>query len=363
ALMYSGKGRKYFQRNDSTASILTDTISSASNMGINYIEMPLNITYKIPMGSKAQFLLSAGPYVGFFYSGTQKSETRIYSSNDFKSEEVNLETGNGQGKVKTFDAGFNVRAGFELGNVLITGFMTQGLTSFYTAAYDGTFKHHVKGLSLGFWLNKPTPPATPKKVVLPVKEVAVAPKIIPDTDGDGLNDEVDACPNQPGSVEFNGCPIPDSDGDGLNDKEDKCPSDPGPKENGGCPVPVVKADTIQKEVVQKPNFVTRYILFKAGNDKLTDTSSAPLDEVFKVLMSHPGLKLNIEGYTDASGITAHNQALSEKRAAAVKRYLTGKGIDKNRIISKGLGSTKPLDTNKTAEGRANNRRVELKLIQ
>ena len=83
AIMYSSKGRKYFQRNDSTNTFLTDTISSASNMGVNYMEMPLNLTYKIPLGARASFLLSAGPYVGFFYSGRQKTETRIYSSNDF----------------------------------------------------------------------------------------------------------------------------------------------------------------------------------------------------------------------------------------------------------------------------------------
>ena len=64
--------------------------------------------------------------------------------------------------MQTFDAGYNFRAGFELGNVLLTGFMSQGLTSFYTASYEGTFKHNVKGLSLGFWLNKVTEPANSK---------------------------------------------------------------------------------------------------------------------------------------------------------------------------------------------------------
>jgi OOP family OmpA-OmpF porin len=390
SLMYSSKGRKYYHSTDSTASVITDTISAASNMGINYIEFPLNVTYKIPLSSKAKFLLSAGPYVGFFYSGKQKFETRIYSTNNFKSEEAKLETGKSEGKINTFDAGFNVRAGFEIGNVLITGFMSQGLTSFYTASYDGSFRHQVKGLSVGFWLNKVQEPIKPVKVQIPVKPAV--PKVIPDTDGDGLNDEKDACPDKPGTieyngcpvpdsdgdglndkadacpdkpgpVEFNGCPIPDSDGDGLNDKEDKCPSDPGTIENNGCPAPAVLADTVRKEVVKKLNFAAQNILFNANSDQLTDASATPLNEVFQVLENHPSIKLRIEGHTDASGNPEINKELSEKRALSVKKYLTEKGIEDNRLMSIGFGSEKPVATNKTPAGRAKNRRVELKLIQ
>jgi outer membrane protein OmpA-like peptidoglycan-associated protein len=59
---------------------------------------------------------------------------------------------------------------------------------------------------------------------------------IPDTDKDGINDEEDKCPNQAGLAKYNGCPIPDTDGDGINDEEDKCPSQAGPASNNGCPV-------------------------------------------------------------------------------------------------------------------------------
>ena len=78
-----------------------------------------------------------------------------------------------------------------------------------------------------------------------------------------------------------------------------------------------------------------------------------------MLKDHPDLKLTIEGHTDNVGDAAANQALSEKRAAAVKAFLVEKGVDAARLESKGLGATKPKAANETAEGRQTNRRVEL----
>jgi outer membrane protein OmpA-like peptidoglycan-associated protein len=78
-----------------------------------------------------------------------------------------------------------------------------------------------------------------------------------------------------------------------------------------------------------------------------------------MLKSHSDLKLTIEGHTDNVGDAAANQALSDKRAAAVKAYLVEKGIDASRLEAKGLGATKPKAGNDTAEGRQTNRRVEL----
>lgn len=78
-----------------------------------------------------------------------------------------------------------------------------------------------------------------------------------------------------------------------------------------------------------------------------------------MLNDHADLKLTIEGHTDNVGNAASNQSLSEKRAAAVVAYLSAQGIDAGRLSAKGLGATKPADTNDTPEGRQNNRRVEL----
>jgi outer membrane protein OmpA-like peptidoglycan-associated protein len=364
-IIYMEKGRKYYMKNDTATSILTDTISSAYTLGVNYIDIPLNLTYKIPLSKKANFFLSAGPYIVFFYSGKQKNETRIYSSNTFKDEEVRLESGKDINKFKTFDAGWNARAGFEIGNVILSGFMSEGLTSFYTASYDGTFKHQVRGASIGIWLNKVKQQAKPAKkpIVIPPApkpEPKVEPVIVPDSDGDGMNDQSDACPTVAGVVEFNGCPIPDSDGDGLKDTEDKCPTEAGSRDNNGCPE--VKP-VITKVMEEKVSFVARNIFFKASSDQLTTSSIAPLDEVVKLLNEQPLLKLQIDGHTDSTGRNETNLQLSKLRAQSVKNYLTGKGIDASRLTATGYGSAKPLQSNATPEGRSRNRRVELKLAQ
>ena len=378
-IMYMEKGRKFYMRNDTATSIATDTISSSYNLGVNYIDIPLNLTYKVPLSKKASFFVSAGPYIGFFYNGKQKNETRIYSSNSFKDEEVRLESGNDNGKFKTFNAGVNARAGFEIGNVMLSGFLSEGLTNAYTASYDGTFKHQLRGVSLGIWLNKVKPPVKAAKVVQVIDTdddgvedkadkcpyVAGSKKYngcpVPDTDGDGMNDEADACPTVAGDVNFNGYPVPDSDGDGVLDSEDKCTTEPGTKANNGCPE--VKRDTIAKVIEEKVTFAAKNILFMASSDKLTESSNAPLNEVVKVLTENPTLKLQIEGHTDSTGSADMNLKLSKQRAESVKNYLTSKGIDSVRLTATGYGSSKPLQSNETFEGRRINRRVELKLAQ
>lgn len=178
---------------------------------------------------------------------------------------------------------------------------------------------------------------------------------IPDTDGDGINDEDDSCITIPGVVKYHGCPIPDSDGDGINDEEDKCPSEPGPKENHGCPV-------LNQTIVKKVELAAQRIFFKTGSYELLQKSYKALDEVVFVLKSNPSVQLLIEGHTDNVGSQEENQLLSENRAAAVMDYLVLKGgISKSRLSAKGYGYSKPVSSNKTAEGRALNRRVELKI--
>jgi outer membrane protein OmpA-like peptidoglycan-associated protein len=76
---------------------------------------------------------------------------------------------------------------------------------------------------------------------------------IPDTDGDGINDEVDKCPNERGTEKYGGCPIPDSDKDGINDEEDKCPNEAGTAKYQGCPIPDSDKDGINDEEDKCPN--------------------------------------------------------------------------------------------------------------
>ena len=104
--------------------------------------------------------------------------------------------------------------------------------------------------------------------------------------------------------------------------------------------------------------VTHGILFDTGKDVIKPESLPTLKSILAFLNDNPDLKFSIEGHTDNQGNKAINQPLSEKRAVAVKTWLTGKGIEEARLKTKGFGDGKPIDSNATPEGRANNRRFE-----
>jgi outer membrane protein OmpA-like peptidoglycan-associated protein len=176
---------------------------------------------------------------------------------------------------------------------------------------------------------------------------------IPDTDKDGVNDEQDKCPDVAGVARYQGCPIPDTDKDGVNDEEDKCPSEAGPASNFGCPV-------IAQAVIDKINYAAKNIFYATGSSKLLPKSYKSLNEVAKIMADDNSLKLQIDGHTDNTGDAAKNQTLSETRAAAVKTYLASKGVDESRMTATGHGADEPAADNKTAAGRAKNRRVEMK---
>ena len=104
---------------------------------------------------------------------------------------------------------------------------------------------------------------------------------------------------------------------------------------------------------------THGILFDVSSDNIRPESTPTLKEIVAMLEEHPDLSLTIEGHTDGAGSASANLTLSDKRAAAVKDYLVDKGIDASRLDARGLGATKPVASNATAEGRQQNRRVEL----
>jgi len=107
-------------------------------------------------------------------------------------------------------------------------------------------------------------------------------------------------------------------------------------------------------------FVTQGILFDTGSDRIRPESTPTLKEIGAVLKEHPDLRILIEGHTDSVGDDAANLELSSKRAAAVKSFIVSTyGIDPGRLETRGLGETKPAASNDTAEGRQQNRRVEL----
>lgn len=115
---------------------------------------------------------------------------------------------------------------------------------------------------------------------------------------------------------------------------------------------------VYKEVTTSGKIVTHGILFDVDKATLKPQSMGTINEIYNLLKKDPSLKFEIDGYTDSTGSTQNNLVLSQQRADAVKTQLVSMGTDASRLTSKGFGSTKPIDTNTTPEGRANNRRVE-----
>lgn len=181
-------------------------------------------------------------------------------------------------------------------------------------------------------------------------------KKIKDMDGDGIADKEDACPTVAGSITTKGCP--DADKDGTADADDKCPNTPGPKSMNGCPE---KAAFDKNQVEKDLNFNAKSINFESSKDVIKSESYATLDNIVGILNDYPSAKIAIHGHTDSSGDDAMNMTLSQQRAAAVMNYFISKGINANRLSSKGFGETSPIADNGTSEGRAMNRRVEIKL--
>jgi OmpA-OmpF porin, OOP family len=218
-----------------------------------------------------------------------------------------------------------------------------------------------------------------------------------DRDGDGIIDEQDACPDEPGvpsdDPDKHGCPPPgDRDGDGILDPEDACPDEPGlPTDDPathGCPSPDRDGDGILNEVdacpdvagepnedpkkhgcpaarVEKDRIVIReQVQFAYNSDVILKASDALLEAVAKILIDNPQIKkVSIEGHTDDRGGAQFNQRLSERRAASVVKGLIKNGVDKDRLTSIGYGKDQPIADNKTEEGRTENRRVEIHIIQ
>jgi len=172
-----------------------------------------------------------------------------------------------------------------------------------------------------------------------------------DSDGDGVVDRLDRCLGTPAGarVDAQGCE-PDSDGDGVVDRLDQCPNTPrGDKVDArGCTL----ASTIQLKGVN----------FDNDSAAIRADARAILDEAAATLKRYPQIRVEVAGHTDSQADDAYNQALSQRRAQAVVDYFMQQGIEAGRLTAKGYGEAQPIADNATAEGRAGNRRVELRIL-
>ncbi|WP_428262479.1 OmpA family protein [Haliangium sp.] len=178
----------------------------------------------------------------------------------------------------------------------------------------------------------------------------------PDNDGDTVLDVDDACINEPGVVAQRGCPDPDRDGDTVVDRLDNCPDEAGDPANNGCEKKQLVAITDDKiELIDN-------VYFRTNRDVIQPRSYQLLQNVAGVLISHPQVRIRIEGHTDDRGRDAYNKALSQRRANAVRAFLIKEGVAADRLEAIGYGEERPIATNDTPEGRATNRRVDFNII-
>ncbi len=213
-----------------------------------------------------------------------------------------------------------------------------------------------------------------------------------DNDADGIADKIDDCPNdaedRDGNEDSDGCPDPDNDQDGIADRVDQCPDqaedadgfedddgcpdcdddqdgfaecpqplDKCPKEAGvapdGCPQKYTMIVVTETKIELKQT-----VFFDTRKATIKKVSFPLLDEVALALTDNPTIKVRIEGHTDSQGTDKFNLKLSQQRAASVRNYLTRKGVMADRMVATGFGEGVPIADNRTADGRAQNRRVE-----
>ena len=354
---------------------------------INYISLPLQL--KLHAGDK--FAFTAGPQIDFFLSFEDDAHTTMQKEN-FKNTSFSLFGGFElfpNNKVTFFGRYMhgltNMNANI---HVLPTEFRNRNIQAglklrlfggnqepYQAAATPAPVPPDTDGDGITDDLDKcPNQPGTAKYNGCPV----------PDTDGDGINDELDKCPNEAGTAKYNGCPVPDTDGDGINDELDKCPNEAGPAANNGCPVsdrdkdgvnddedkcPDVPGVASRQGCPEIPSDVTKSlgtaaqnITFNTGSSKLLVKSTSSLNNIVKILNDNPTLRLKIEGHTDNAGNDDSNMKLSADRAESVKSYFVSKGISADRLEVEGFGETMPIADNKTTAGRTKNNRVDIKVI-
>lgn len=376
-----------------------------------YIPGRARLTYALPLGSSASFLLGAG--------GVR---------NDYS-----------VGSGSTVEYGYTGLAGFRLRLGPILTMRLEAVADYIsnpaneTAARKDNVNHGFQaGLSVPLY-NDVGPARPPKRQPVRVAEAPPTPEtiqapVVVDTDRDGVSDERDGCANTPAgavvdaqgcqvyrdtdsdgvvdardacpatmagaNIDGRGCVIGDADGDGVTDRADRCPATVAGErvDATGCaiiiPKAVVDGDVDADGVPDSRDRCTatpattpadaygcpilfrnaeravtlRGVNFASGRDELTPSSFAVLDDVARQLIEAPTVRVEIVGHTDATGGRTRNISLSLSRAEAVRAYLVMQGVPAERLVPRGYGPDQPIANNGTPTGRASNRRVELRKI-
>ncbi len=206
--------------------------------------------------------------------------------------------------------------------------------------------------------------------------------VVADSDGDGVADGDDACPDTPDGarVDARGCEI-DSDGDGVPDSRDRCPGTPTgatvdndgcerdsdgdgvPDSRDRCPETSAGARVDVRGCEIKEVISLSGVNFETGSARLLPESTSVLDETAETLLKHPEIRAEVGGHSDSTGPRTLNLTLSRQRAEAVMEYLVSQGVAAERLSAAGYGPDRPVADNASPEGRAANRRVELKISE
>ena len=280
-------------------------------------------------GLRGVLFPSMGNYYGVLGLGYGRFEDHPGADPEYDSALITLGLGYLVGPFDFIASGISVRAEAALRTDAHS--RDQTADSINNALNEGLF-------SLGLLIplgpaEKPLPPPEPEPVQV-VEAVA-------DTDGDGVIDDADQCPDTSPdtTVDGQGCPPPPP----------ACESGAGGVELAGC--------------APGQTLVLHGVNFEFDEATLTRNATSLLDQVVFALEEAPQIRVGIGGHTDARGSDAYNQELSERRAQSVVGYLIGQGIAAERLEAVGYGEVAPVADNETDEGRERNRRVELRIIE